>query len=431
MSGGATGTSKCCAFLRTWHSPETPGYIYDAAASGAIIVTNFFLIFAVTELATEDAGCDPDSDDVCTEHVHGLRPSNIMPYIATISGLISAVFMPIAGTVIDHTPFQWESGIISALVLTVVTLVQGLIAVPDLWFLIALLQVLSIVSYTVHIVVVTAYQPDFTDGLETEEERQAEFNKINAAGVFATFGTETFLIPFFLAVGAIGGLSTAGVSSFAQIFSGILVAVLFYFAWDARMGTLKKRPQKQQNAEGVNILTCGFKKLTATWKEINETNKGLAGFLIAEAFAEAAFSAFSSIAIIFMAGQLNATITESFAVILIVLVVPLKAKPHHSPRHLPHRHLTEPRTPSLTSNHDLHGCVLHALRLDRPRPRPTIPGVHLRHFVRLRLRDLLQRIPLLVHDGMVQRKELTQSELRRGPTLSDPPEPSAISAFPT
>jgi len=323
MSGGATGTSKCCAFLRTWHSPETPGYIYDAAASGAIIVTNFFLIFAVTELATEDAGCDPDSDDVCTEHVHGLRPSNIMPYIATISGLISAVFMPIAGTVIDHTPFQWESGIISALVLTVVTLVQGLIAVPDLWFLIALLQVLSIVSYTVHIVVVTAYQPDFTDGLETEEERQAEFNKINAAGVFATFGTETFLIPFFLAVGAIGGLSTAGVSSFAQIFSGILVAVLFYFAWDARMGTLKKRPQKQQNAEGVNILTCGFKKLTATWKEINETNKGLAGFLIAEAFAEAAFSAFSSIAIIFMAGQLNATITESFAVILIVLVVSL------------------------------------------------------------------------------------------------------------
>ena len=102
-SFAAARCASCCSFLTKWHSEETMGYIYDSTASGAIIVSNFYLTFAVTYLASEAAGCDVDVEDddyECDKTIGGVKPENVMAYVVTIAGLVCAAVMPIAGAIV-------------------------------------------------------------------------------------------------------------------------------------------------------------------------------------------------------------------------------------------------------------------------------------------------------------------------------------------
>lgn len=79
-----------------------------------------------------------------------MRPSSILADIVMVVGLLSAVLMPLIGSIIDHTEYRRAVGSFSAAFMCVMILAQMLI-MEDLWFLAAVLQIFVAFSYTVHL----------------------------------------------------------------------------------------------------------------------------------------------------------------------------------------------------------------------------------------------------------------------------------------
>ena len=207
--------------------------------------------------------------------------------------------------------------------MTLVTLLQAMIAAPSTWFAVALLQIVSIFAYTVHNVVTNAYQPDLLEATP-REGRDAERNKLNAAATFSTFAAEAVLIVLILGLSIALGLTNAGTAALSQLINGVFVCGFYYFTWAPGAGRFQKRPQKHEIEDASkNLFMLGVDELRETGRVIWRTNRGLGIFLVGLMFADAAFAAFSSIALVFMQTQLGAELAESMAVILIVLIVSL------------------------------------------------------------------------------------------------------------
>ena len=115
--------------------------------------TAVFVSSDLLRLAKEASGCfqyEEIANEECHERVFGMRPSSILTNIVMVVGLLSAVLMPLIGSIIDHTKYRRAVGSFSAAFMSVMILIQMLI-MEDLWFVAALLQVFVAFSYTVHL----------------------------------------------------------------------------------------------------------------------------------------------------------------------------------------------------------------------------------------------------------------------------------------
>ena len=115
--------------------------------------TAVFVSSDLLRLAKEASGCfqyEEIANEECHERVFGMRPSSILTNIVMVVGLLSAVLMPLIGSIIDHTKYRRAVGSFSAAFMSVMILVQMLI-MEDLWFVAALLQIFVAFSYTVHL----------------------------------------------------------------------------------------------------------------------------------------------------------------------------------------------------------------------------------------------------------------------------------------
>jgi hypothetical protein len=129
---------------------EVLGWTLDATARGvAVIGTAVFVSSDLLRLAKEAAGCY-DYEEECQERVYGMRPSSILANIVMVVGLLSAILMPLIGSIIDHTKYRRAVGSFSAAFMSIMILVQMLI-MEDFWFGAAVLQIFVAFSYTVHL----------------------------------------------------------------------------------------------------------------------------------------------------------------------------------------------------------------------------------------------------------------------------------------
>ena len=118
-------------------------------------MSNIFLSTALIYLASEEVGCVEEVDgqmkatENCDEKVFGVfRPAALITNIATVSGLLSALFMPVAGAIIDYTSHRKTTGVVSAQILTLIQIVQIGTSSSN-WFAMAILQVFMGVAYHV------------------------------------------------------------------------------------------------------------------------------------------------------------------------------------------------------------------------------------------------------------------------------------------
>jgi MFS-type transporter involved in bile tolerance (Atg22 family) len=152
-------------------------------------MSNIFLSSSFIYLASEQAGCLDEEGDViedCNEEVYGFKPASFVTNIAVISGVLSALFMPLVGAMIDYTPYRKAVGVGSAVVLVMIQAAQ-IGTVSATWLAMAVLQALAGFLFQVQVLAVYAYLPDmaYILGEETMTKSKLPAN-------------EHFILPMFL-----------------------------------------------------------------------------------------------------------------------------------------------------------------------------------------------------------------------------------------
>lgn len=268
-----------------------------------------FVSTALLKLANEDAGCFEDTDD-CQGRVYGMRPSSLLTNIVTVIGLISAVSMPLVGSVIDHTKYRRHVGRWSAVVMTGFILLQALLLTRS-WFGAAIVQVFIAFTYTVHLCASYAYLPELTSDADQLVYYSSRF-------VAAQYGSSVMFLVVMVLLLEISGIR--GVLEAAHISQSVVIitCVLFFgYSWSR---LFPDRPARQQVEAGDSIFTAGFNKIFHTSKNILRHHSAMKWFLISVAFTEAAATAFSPMAITFMTDHLQFTAAENGTAILLLLL---------------------------------------------------------------------------------------------------------------
>lgn len=127
-----------------------------------------FLSTAFIYLAADQVGCvrvqaDTGEEEIiedCDERVYGVfRPAALVTNIATISGVLIALFLPVLGAILDLTPHRWTVGVGSAALL-MLTEFAKIFTTADTWFAMALLESVSGFIFEVQVLTSLAYLPD-------------------------------------------------------------------------------------------------------------------------------------------------------------------------------------------------------------------------------------------------------------------------------
>jgi MFS-type transporter involved in bile tolerance (Atg22 family) len=126
-------------------------------------MSNLFLSSSILFLSAEEAGClNEEGDEIldsCDGEVYGMRPASFLSNIAVVSGLLSALFMPVFGAMIDYTDHRRTVGAISAFLMMLIQATQ-IGTVSATWFPMAILQAASGFLIRIQLLATLAYLPD-------------------------------------------------------------------------------------------------------------------------------------------------------------------------------------------------------------------------------------------------------------------------------
>jgi MFS-type transporter involved in bile tolerance (Atg22 family) len=126
-------------------------------------MSNIFLSASFLFLSAEEAGClNEEGDEIldsCDGEVHGMRPASFVSNIAVVSGVLSALFMPVFGAMIDYTDHRRTVGALSAFLMMLIQATQ-IGTVSATWFPMAILQAFAGFLFQIQVLAALAYLPD-------------------------------------------------------------------------------------------------------------------------------------------------------------------------------------------------------------------------------------------------------------------------------
>jgi len=198
--------------------------------------------------------------------------------ITFVSGILTALMMPIIGSVLEYTSWRRALGIVSAFLIWIIQTTE-IGTNKSTWLFISIIQSISGFLYNVQLLTLSSYLPYI--GRKVGEDKMADYAAMFNAGLFIT--CMSFLI---LVNATVAGLGFEDVRTvqISQFFEFILLPPLFYFAWKH----LPHVPTQCSLDPDQTLLRAGF---TLTWDtaiNINVTYKdGLRYFFIATIFSEA------------------------------------------------------------------------------------------------------------------------------------------------
>jgi len=143
-------------------------------------MSNIFFASSLIFLASKEAGCI-DKDDLviedCSNEVHGYKPTSFVSTIAVISGVLSALFMPVAGAMMDYTAYRKQVGVTVASLIILIQIIQ-IGTNSNTWFAMAILQAFSGFLYQVQVLVSYAYITDIAGIVGEEKMTRRTLTKI-------------------------------------------------------------------------------------------------------------------------------------------------------------------------------------------------------------------------------------------------------------
>ena len=292
---------------------EATGLTLNCWARGHVFVTAVFIGPALLSLANDAAveNCPVNDDAYCQNHVkvHGFLPSSLLTNIATVSGLIGSISLPILGAIVDHTSYRRHVGFVTAAVMTSIMGVSiGLTS--RTWFAIAVLQAVAGVAYQIHCVAVYSYASELSKNPEEQSNFQSYYYLVLFTSMLALL--IEVLIP-----GTILNTDNVDTGRLAAGICTVVVLPIFVIAWKF---FIFNRDPLEDLPPGETLWTIGFTKLYRTFKVLQKDLPTVTWFLRGITFSEAADSALPIIATTYMAEFLKMSALEIGAVILLVLL---------------------------------------------------------------------------------------------------------------
>jgi UMF1 family MFS transporter len=298
------------------HNAHIPASIQSkqlGVGRGAIIMGNVFLSTSLLYLASEEAGCIDEEDNLitdCENTVYGFAPASLITNVAVISGLLTAFFMPVVGAIIDYTPHRRLVGIITSVLVTLIQAIQ-IGTVSSTWFPMAILQAIVGSILIVQILATFAYLPEIA-----QQVSETAMNHFTSWSVFLGFSSQVVFLILVIAVSSIAGLDDVQTGHVGQVLCTIWLVIFFTRGWKL----LPSRPATRKLPEGHSLLWEGFQQNWRSVKKIHRHYKAFQWFLLATALAEAGVTSLLPIAVTFLQGELNLSGTQVGIVFLIALI---------------------------------------------------------------------------------------------------------------
>lgn len=174
---------KCCGWLEFHGCREARGFAFLGTARGAVVMSNIFISTSFIYLASEEAGCLNEKDEVledCVNKVYGFQPPSLVANVAVVSGLLSAILMPLIGAIIDFTPHRRLTGIVAAAFLVVIQAAQ-IFTVQATWFPMLILQAVAGFIYQVEVLTPYAYLPEIARSVGEKLMTRCEYHLKNSS----------------------------------------------------------------------------------------------------------------------------------------------------------------------------------------------------------------------------------------------------------
>jgi len=294
--------------------PEATGWAMDAAARGPLNLVGTYVGVALIVLASVDAGCTRVAG--CEETIYGLKPSSMLTTVTAVVGVLAALFMPIVGAVVDRTTHRRRIGIVSAVILVIITGIQIAISKID-WFIILCLEAIGGFTLLIHGATVFSYLPDLAVCERDYVHYTARFNVVQFVSqtLFALVVSLTSRFTRQQGDPVGNALRTSRTAS-SVVFSMSLL--LLGYAWTF---SFRKRKALHNLEDGESLLLVGFTSVLKTSRKVFKEYKALKWLLIALLFSpEAGAGVISSIAVTFLQVKVQMTPLELSYVLLTILV---------------------------------------------------------------------------------------------------------------
>ena len=256
---------------------------------------------------SKSTGGKPDD---CEGRVYGVKPNSIVSLLALIGGLVSAVGMPVAGSIIDSTNKRHSFGTWMAIIFVVSNFAMIFIT-PQTWLIMTLLQaVVATFSFFGLQLVIYAYLPELFKSEEECVEVTAKGRLYEQSGMLTLI-----LLTTLVQIGM--GLGAVVMARVAQVLAVVLGAPTLFLAFRL----YKPRAANRERAPGRWLVTDGFLHLGAVFTELRRDFPMAARFLIGQTFAESATGSLTTVAVlILIKAGLSAWVGAYLAVVLLSMM---------------------------------------------------------------------------------------------------------------
>jgi MFS-type transporter involved in bile tolerance (Atg22 family) len=144
---------------------------------GALVMSNIYLSTSFVYLAQEEAGCIDEEGEViddCDGEAFGFQPASFVSNIAVISSVLSALFMPLIGAMVDYTNHRKTVGMVASALLIAIHVIQ-IGTVSKTWLPMAIIQAFSGFLYQALVLVMYAYLPDMSRRVDEPTMTKCEY----------------------------------------------------------------------------------------------------------------------------------------------------------------------------------------------------------------------------------------------------------------
>ena len=245
---------KIPKFFRFDNNVDATAIALDNFARANILMASVFIGPALLELAKAQAisECEGNDDSICAEtaRVHGFLPSSLLTNIATVAGLVSALVLPLAGAVIDHTPHRRLVGLYSSLGMSVIKAIEIGIG-QQTWFVMALLQLVSSILFQLLTVTEYAYAAELSQSPQQQSKYQSFF-------FLCMFLSMIIFTPLVLIPSKLYNFDDVTTARLGTILSALWTFPIFYICWQYQFS---HRQALQRVPNHQSLWSAGVEKL--------------------------------------------------------------------------------------------------------------------------------------------------------------------------
>jgi len=306
---------------------DATGVVYLDCAKNIANVSNLFYATGLLYLAQnsiidhqcndlEQQGVDQNTSGgsiscLNDNKILGFNPVSLVTNVWTISGILSALFLPFIGSVLDHSKYRWEVGLAVSACIVLIQAAQ--IATNEkTWLVMTGLEAINASITQITLLCSAAYMTEVQEQVTSDE-----FSKINTVKFLAGFSNTIGLLVIIVAAGYIWGFNDLQMAQFSQAIGSVLMCVFFYLTWYF----LGKRGPAKDVPERENLATAGFKQMLRTAKGLFLYYKrSVFLFFLATSFTSAGVDGLSIVLVTYLKASLLLD-SSQIAIVLAILLV--------------------------------------------------------------------------------------------------------------